>query len=61
MARRDCADNDGEDDEGGEDNDDAEEDAATLGLERGLFGGERGVGNYVGIGQMGEAHGLMRV
>jgi hypothetical protein len=48
-----------ENDEGGEGDDDAAEDAAAFGLQRGLLGGEGLVGYYVGIGEMGETHGLM--
>ena len=50
-----------DDDEGGEDDDDAEEDAAALGVQRGLLGGEGRVGNYVGVGEIGEIHRLIAV
>jgi len=59
MARPEGADDDDQEDEGGEGDDDAEEDAATSGVERCLFGGEGGVGDYVGVGEMGQTHGLM--
>jgi hypothetical protein len=48
-----------EDDERGEGDDDAAEDATAFGLQRGLLRGERLVGNYIGVGEMGEAHGLI--
>lgn len=46
-------DDDDENGECGEDNDDAAEDAAACGFERGLFGSEGLVGDYVGVGEMG--------
>ncbi len=39
--------------------DDAAEDAAAFGLKRGLLGSEGLVGDDVGVGEMGKAHGLM--
>jgi hypothetical protein len=50
-----------DDDEGGEDDDDAEKDAAAFGVKRGLLGGEGRVGNYVGVGEIGEIHRLIAV
>jgi hypothetical protein len=48
-----------EDHERGESDDDAPEDAAAFGLQRGFFGGEGFVGDYVGVGEMGQIHGLI--
>ena len=59
VARGDEADDGNEDDERGEDDDDTAEDAAALGLQRGLLGGKRLVRDYVGIGEMGQTHGLI--
>jgi hypothetical protein len=53
------ADDNDEDDERGEGDDDATEDAAAGGLQRGLFGGEGLVGDYVGVGEMGQIHNLI--
>jgi hypothetical protein len=53
------ADDDDEENKGGEEDDDAEEDAAASGVEGGLFGSEGIVGNYVGVGEMWQTHGLM--
>jgi hypothetical protein len=47
-----------EDDERGEDDEEAAEDAAASGLQRGFFGGEGFVGNYVRVGEMGQIHDL---
>lgn len=59
VTRGDEADDGDEDDEGGESDDDAPEDAAPFGLERGFFGGEGFVGDYVRVGEMGQVHGLI--
>ena len=48
-----------EDHERGESDDDAPEDAAAFGLQRGFFGGEGFVGDYVGVSEMGQIHGLI--
>jgi hypothetical protein len=58
VTGHDRADNDDENDERGEDNDDAAEDAAACGFERGLFGSEGLVGDYVGVGETGKIHDL---
>ncbi len=50
------ADDGDEDDERGEGDDDATEDATAGGLERSLFGGEGLVGDYAGVGEMGQIH-----
>jgi hypothetical protein len=58
VACGDEADEGDEDDERGESNDDATEDAAAFGMQRGFFGGEGFVGNYVRVGEMGQIHDL---
>jgi len=59
VAGGDEADDGDEDDERRESDDDAAEDAAARGLQCGLFGGEGLVGDYVGVGEMGQTHGLI--
>jgi hypothetical protein len=59
VAGGDEADDGDEQDEGGEDDDDADEDAAAPGLEGGLLGSEGVVGDDVGVGEVGQTHGLM--
>jgi hypothetical protein len=61
VASRDEADGDGEDDERGEGEADTAEEAPAPGLPLGLFGGEGFVGNYFGVREMGEVHGLIAV
>jgi hypothetical protein len=61
VAGGDESDDGADDDEGGKSDEDAEEDATAFGLERGLLGGEGGVGDYGWVGEMGKTHGLMRV
>ena len=53
------ADDGDEDDEGGEDDEEPAEDAAAFGLQRGFFGSEGFVGDYVGVGEMRQVHGLI--
>jgi len=56
VARAKGANNNNEDDERRERDDDAAEDAAAFGLQRGFLGGEGLVGDYVGVGEMGQIH-----
>ena len=58
MPGGDEADDGEEDDEHGENDDDVAEDAAAVGLEGRLLWSERLVGNDVGVGEVGETHGL---
>ena len=60
VARDEGADDNDEDDERGEGDDDASEDTAACGLQRGLFGSEGLVGDYVGVGEMGKVHNLIQ-
>jgi hypothetical protein len=59
VAGGDEADDGDEDNERGKGDDDAAKDAAAFGLQRGLLRGEGLVGNYVGVGEMGETHSLI--
>ena len=61
VAGGDEGDDADDDDEGGKDDDNAKEDAAVLGVLRGLLGREGRVGNYVGVGEIGEIHRLIAV
>ena len=53
VARDEGATDKDEDDERGEGDDDAAEDAAAFGSQCGFFRGEGFVGDYVGVGEMG--------
>jgi hypothetical protein len=53
VVRGEGANDNDEDHEGGESDDDAPEDASAFGLQRGFFGGEGFVGDYVDVGEMG--------
>jgi hypothetical protein len=59
VACGDEADDRDEDDEGGQDEGDAAEEAAALGLQRGLLRSKRLVGDDIGRGEVGEVHGLI--
>jgi hypothetical protein len=60
VAGGDEADDSEQDDERGEDDCDVAEDAAAFCLESRLLWSERLVGNYVGVGEVGETHGSHR-
>jgi hypothetical protein len=57
VAGDDKADNREENCQSGDDDGDAAEEAAARGLPRGLLRGEGCVGDHIGVGEMGEAHG----
>jgi hypothetical protein len=59
VARGEGADDRDKNHERGERDEDSTEDSAAFGLPRGFFGGEWLVGNYIGISEMGKAHGLI--
>ena len=61
VARGEEADNGDENDQGAENDDDAAEDASAFGLQREFFWREGLVGDDIGVGEMGKAHGLMAV